>query len=347
MAIYDTRGATRAINSFVDDLSTWWLRRSRRRLSRADDRADRDAAFGTLHLALVSIARTFAPLLPFLAEEFHQVLVASAQEGAPESVHLTRWPAPELAALRDPGLETAMAELRRAVELGRTLRGRAGIRVRQPLSQLWLAMPSGSLSAGLAPGATEELLALLSDELNVKSVEIIGDESELVDRRVKPLLPIIGKKYGAAIPAIMSAARANEVEYHDDGGVTLGGVTLTAGEVEILATPKPGTAVAHDEGIVVVIDTELTPELVAEGDARELTRAVQDLRKQAELDLDARIVLYLDGPAAALDRVEPFFDSIASDTLADEFHRTFVPDGGVQVELEAGTVTVSLGDLGG
>ncbi len=348
MAVYDTRGATRAISGFVDDLSTWWLRRSRRRLSRGDDAADRGAAFGTMHLALVSIARTFAPLLPFLAEEFHQVLVVPAQQDAPDSVHLTHWPAPELAPLRDEPLEAAMADLRRAVELGRTLRGRAGIRVRQPLGQLWLALPTGSLTDASAPGAADELLGLLRDELNVKSVEIIGDESELVDKRVKPLLPVIGKKYGPAIPAIMSAARANDVDYHPDGSVTLGGVTLGPGEVEILATPRPGTAVAHDEGIVVVIDTELSPELIAEGDAREITRAIQDLRKQAELDLDAHITLHLGGPAETLDRIEPWFEAIAADTLADEIRRGHPSsgDGGVEVTLETGAVTIALGGAG-
>jgi isoleucyl-tRNA synthetase len=349
LAEYDTRDATRAIGAFVDDLSTWWLRRSRRRLSRADDAADRDAAFGTLHLALVSVARTIAPLLPFLAEEFHQVLVTPAQPGAPESVHLSRWPESDLVALRDAPLETAMSDLRRAVELGRTLRGHAGIRVRQPLGRLWLAMPPGSLSEGLESGAGDELLALLAEELNVKSVHIIGDESELVDRRVKPLLPVIGKRYGKAIPAIMAAARDNEVEYHDDGSVTLGGVTLGPDEVEILAAPRPGTAVAHDEGIVVVIDTELSPELRAEGDARELTRAVQDLRKQAGLDLDARISLWIDGPTAALDRVEPHFGTVAADTLADGIHRGAPPDGATAVELalDGGGVSIALGDAGG
>ncbi len=344
MAEYDTRGATRAISSFVDDLSTWWLRRSRRRLSRGDDASARDAAFGTMHLALVSVARTFAPLLPFLAEEFHQVLVAPAQPGAPESVHLTRWPSADLAPLRDERLESAMADLRRAVELGRTLRSRAGIRVRQPLGRLWLAMPSGSLAEGLPPGAADELLALLTDELNVKSVEIIGDESELVDRRVKPLLPVIGRKHGPAIPAIMAAARADEVEYHDDGSVTLGGVTLAPDEVEVLATPRPGTAVAHDEGIVVVIDTELTPELVAEGDARELTRAVQGSRKQAELALDARIRLWLSGPTAVLDRLEPHLGGVAADVLADDIELAEPPAGitAVEVTLDNGIVRIAL-----
>ncbi len=164
-----------------------------------------------------------APLLPFLAEQFHQVLVAPAQAGAPESVHLTSWPEADLAALRDRPLEAAMADLRRAVELGRTLRGRAGVRVRQPLGRLWLAMPGGGLGAGLSAGAADELQALLADELNVKAVEIIGDESELVDRRVKPLLPVIGRRYREAIPAIMAAARDNAVTYHDDGSVELGG----------------------------------------------------------------------------------------------------------------------------
>ena len=111
----------------------------------------------------------------------------------------------------------------------------------------------------------------------------MGDESALVDRRVKPLLPKIGKRLGAAIPAVMAAAQAGEFELLPDGGVRLAGVTLAADEVEIQATPRLGTGVAHDEGIVVVLNTQLTPELRAEGDARELQRAIQDLRRDAEL----------------------------------------------------------------
>ena len=217
--------------------------------------------------------------------------------------------------------------------------------MRQPLARLWLAMPAGALGEATA----DELLGQLAEELNVKSVEIIGDESELVDRRVKPLLPVIGRTYGAQVPAIMAAARSNEVEYLDDGSVALGGVTLAPDEVEILATPRPGTAVAHDEGIVVVIDTELTPELVAEGDARELTRAVQDLRKQAELALDARIRLYLDGEAARLDRLEPYLDGVAADVLADDVRRAAAPQGAgvATVALSEGSVTIGLEELGG
>ena len=201
-----------------------------------------------------------------------------------------------------------MATVRRAVDLVRTLRSAAGIKVRQPLARLWLALPGGDLPERAA------LLELLADEVNVKAIELIGDESALVERRVKPLLPVIGRKYGDRIPAIMAAARSGAFEITADGGVDLAGLHLAPDEVEILAAPLPGTAVAHDEGLVVVIDTQLTPALLAEGDARELQRAIQDLRREAELDLDARIEVWVDplpGELAA------YLEAVRGDTLAD------------------------------
>jgi isoleucyl-tRNA synthetase len=345
---YDARAASLAVGAFVDDLSTWYLRRSRRRFNRSDDAADRDAAFATLHRVLVVVVQVLAPMLPFLAEEIYGVLVRTAAgtsgTSVPDSVHLTRWPDADLRPLRERALEGAMATLLRAVDLGRTLRSQAGIKVRQPLAALWLALPGGTLGDGVSAEDADELLRLLADELNVKTIHLIGDESELVERRVKPLLPVIGRKYGAQVPQIMAAARANEVAYGPDGNVTLGGVTLTRDEVEILATPRPGTAVAHDEGVVVVIDTSLTPELRAEGDAREVTRAVQDLRKQAELSLDARIELWVSADGGAEAALRLHLDSIAADTLADAVHTTAPPAGApsVVVSLETGEVRIAL-----
>jgi isoleucyl-tRNA synthetase len=330
---YDAMTATRQVDAFIEDLSTWFLRLSRRRFSRGGG-ADRDAAFATLHAALVALTRTVAPILPFLSEDLYRNLVAESDPGAAHSVHLTRFPTAELALLRDERLEAAMAIARRAVDLARTLRGAAGLKVRQPLARLWLALPGGDLHE------LDALVALIADEVNVRAVELIGDESALVERRVKVLLPKVGKKLGPAIPAVMAAARDGAVEIRPDGSVAFAGIVLAPDEVEILATPRPGTAVAHDDGLVVVIDTELTPDLRAEGDARELQRAIQDLRKEAELDLDDEVDLRVDGLEPA---VAALLDGVAAETLA-----RLAPDlagedlARATIGLEAGPATILL-----
>jgi isoleucyl-tRNA synthetase len=328
---FDAMAATRQIDAFIEDLSTWYLRLSRRRFSRGSG-ADRAAAFATLHAALVALTRIVAPILPFLSEELYGNLAAGRGE-APESVHLTRYPTAELATLRDEHLEHSMATARRAVDLARTLRGTAGLKIRQPLARLWLALPGSDLHE------LEALVALIADEVNVKAVELIGDESGLVERRVKVLLPLVGKRLGAAIPAVMAAARAGKAEFRPDGSVLIAGVVLAADEVEVHATPKPGTVVAADEGLLVVLDTQLTPELRAEGDARELQRAIQDLRKEARLELDDRIELHVEGLAA---EVVAYLATVAAETLA-----TIVavpPAGAVTagVELDSGVIRIAL-----
>ncbi len=331
---YDAEAATRLLSAFIDDLSTWYLRLSRRRMSRSSG-AERDGAFATLHQALVALARMVAPILPFLSESMYANLVAAVDATAPDSVHLSGWPAGELAPLRDEALEDAMALARRAVDLSRTVRGQAGLKVRQPLARLWLALP------GREVGELDALLGVVRAEANVKDVVQIGDESELVDRGVKVLLPRVGKRLGAKIPSVMAAAREGRFEIHDDGTVAIAGETLAADEVEVQATPRPGTAVAHDDGLVVVIDTTLTPELRAEGDARELQRAVQDLRKEAELELDDRIELWVDGLDAS---VRTFLPPVLADTLVDAAHFG-APAAGLPtapVRLDSGEVVIAL-----
>ncbi len=335
---FDARTAAELVGNHIEALSTWYLRRSRRRFSRHAAAGDRAAAFATLHEALVQLARIAAPILPFLSEQLYQELALAADPSVPESVHLTRWPGPELAAARDEGLEAAMATLLRAVELGRTLRAQAGIRTRQPLARLWLAIPGGELLE------RDALLALVAEELNVKRVELIGDESELVERRVKPLLPRIGRRLGPATRQVLDAARANAFEILSDGSVRLGGVTLAPDEVEILAAPRAGTAVAHDEGLVVVIDTNLDAALRAEGDARELQRAVQDLRREAALALDDRIELWLELHPQVHARLAPHLDGVRDETLVDELHLGAPPDGlaAAEVDLDGSPVRLAL-----
>jgi isoleucyl-tRNA synthetase len=331
---FDAVGATRALSSFMDGLSTWYLRLSRRRFSRSDDAVDRSAAFATLHEALVATSRMLAPVLPFLADTLYANLVPTVDERAPDSVHLTRWPTAEHAGHRDERLEETMDLAQRAVELARTLRGTSRLKTRQPLARAWLAVP------GRAGGLGDELLDLVATETNVKALEPIADGSDLVERRVKVLLPKVGKRLGSAIPAVMAAAREGAVEFGADGSVTLAGVTLAPDEVEIQATPRPGTAVAEDDGLVLVLDTELTPELRAEGDARELSRAVQDLRREAELALDDRIELWLDGLDAAVD---PYLPAVLADTLADRRDDPAPTDAHrATVALDGGDVTIAL-----
>jgi isoleucyl-tRNA synthetase len=203
---------------------------------------------------------------------------------------------------------------------------------------MWLALPGPERLED-----REALLDLVRDEVNVKSIELIGDESELLDRRVKPLLPKIGKKLGAAIPAVMAAARENSFELLPDGSVRMGGVVLAADEVEIQATPRPGTAVAHDEGLVVVIDTELTPELRAEGDARELQRAIQDSRKDAGVDLDDEVLARVDAVDAVRLSLAPYMALVEVETRSKiEFGPADAVPNVQSIDLDSGTVLVGL-----
>jgi isoleucyl-tRNA synthetase len=336
---FDALDATRAIDGFVEDLSTWYLRRSRKRFSRNAEPAERAAAFATMHSTLTALARIAAPIMPFLSESIYQnLVVAGGLKDVPDSVHLTSWPTVELKAQDDRALQASMDVAMRTVDLARTLRSQVGIKTRQPLARMWLAMPGPDRLVD-----QEALLDLIKDEVNVKAIELIGDESELVDRRVKPLLPKIGKKLGAAIPAVMAAARENKFEILADGSVLMGGVTLAADEVEIQATPKPGTAVAHDEGLVVVIDTELTPELRAEGDARELQRAIQDARKEANVELDDDVVIRVEAAAEIQASLAPFVASVEVETRSRiEFGVPLTSANALTVELDAGPVRVGL-----
>jgi isoleucyl-tRNA synthetase len=337
---YDALDAARAIDGFIEEISTWYLRRSRKRFARGAEAADRAAAFATMHAVLVALARIMAPILPFLSESIYQnLVVAGGIEGVPDSVHLTHWPTEELKHLNDRSLQASMAVAMRIVDLARTLRGQAALKVRQPLARMWLALPGGDLVE------RDALLALVAEEVNVKHIELIGDESELVDRRVKPLLPKIGKKLGSAIPAVMAAAREGAFEILPDGSVRMGGVILAPDEVEIMAIPRPGTVVAHDEGLVVVLDTELTPELRAEGDARELQRAIQDARKDAGVELDAEVEIRVDAPQTVRATLAPFLASVEVETRSKIAFEA-LPAGlaALDVELDSGAARIGLMD---
>jgi isoleucyl-tRNA synthetase len=287
-----TVDVVRAYESFVDDVSNWYIRRSRRRFWDGEATALR-----TLWYALVQGLRVVAPLMPFLADHLWRVLTAPCED-APDSVHLAGWPAAEEP---DMALLAEIAELRRVVELGRQARSTSGMKLRQPLRALVVE------GAPLAAGHADEI----ADELRVRDVTFGQvDASEL---RVKPNLPVLGPKLGKELGAVRAALAAGEFEELPEGGIRVAGHELGSGEVLVERHGKEGWAVAASDGVTVALDLHLDDDLVRAGRVYDLIHTVNTMRKEAGLELTDRIRLTL--PEADSDLLE-HEEWIAGETLA-------------------------------
>jgi len=339
---YDPPGAARPIEQFVDDLSNWYVRRSRRRFWKSEDDEDKRAAYATLYRALRTLVLLLAPFTPFLCERIYQDLVRVVEPQAPRSVHLCDYPAPE-AALVDEELEAAMEAVRTLVALGRAARGHARIKVRQPLPAVWLVTRSRALRA------RPELLAVLADELNVKAVRFAEDPGRYVTFEVKPRFDVLGPKYGAAVQAIARAVRTLDPAaalraLEHDGHLTLAidgrEVVLSRDELEARMHETRGYAAEGAGGEFAILETALTPELILEGQARELVHQVQTLRKEGDLAVDRRIVLHYEGPLE--DVLRAHRDYIMRETLAAEI-RSGLPASVAAREVRLDGVPVRLG----
>jgi isoleucyl-tRNA synthetase len=313
---YDAAGATRAIEGFVDELSNWYVRRNRRRFWKGELDADKRAAFATLHRVLVDLARLLAPFVPHLADAMWGNLVAAVDASAPDSVHLADFPEAR-SELRDAEVEASVALARRVVALGRTARAASGIRTRQPLPAIRAKLPAaaaGKLSVDAAVDA--ELVAEVLEELNVKALVVLDDESALVERTLFPLLPVIGPRRGNEVGAIMAGARSGAWRMLDDGRVDVAGITLAPDEFQLTARARPGHEVAEEGDVLVALDTELSPELEAEGMAREVAHRLQNLRKAAGYEISDRVEAAIGGEAAVVERLRPFEGWLADEVLA-------------------------------
>jgi isoleucyl-tRNA synthetase len=315
---YDAQRATRAIEAFVDDLSNWYVRRNRRRFWKGELDDDKRAAYETLHRVLVDLTRLLAPVVPHLADALWQNLVTAVQPDAPDSVHLADFPQPR-DGWRDESLETSVELARRVVGLGRTARAASNLRTRQPLAVARVKLPAnagGSLSpdAGVAAELTGEVL----DELNVKALEVLSDESAMVERTLYPLLPVIGPRHGQAVGPIMAAVRAGTWRLLDDGRAEVGGVVLASDEFQLTARARPGHEVAEEGDLLVALDTELSPQLEAEGLAREVAHRLQTMRRTAGYAISDRVLASVEGDATLLARLEAFRDWLAQEILATE-----------------------------
>ena len=319
---YDIHTPAKLIESFVDELSNWYVRRNRRRFWKAEHDADQHAAYQTLYTCLTTLSRLLAPFMPFLSEQLYQTLVAEQTEGVAQSVHLAAWPQADQA-LIDESLLADTATLLQAISLGRAARRSAGLKVRQPLGALWLRVPGGQA------GGVRRFEAELRDELNVKQVRYLDASAALVEYRFKPNLRVVGKQYGKLVPALTQAlaglagdaarAAAQAVEAGQPFALAVGDQTLTlAPEAVLVESSAPeGYAVAEGAGVLVALDTAVTPELRAEGLARELVRQVQDARKATGLAISDRIAVTLAGGGDGLAKLlERWGASVQAETLA-------------------------------
>lgn len=286
LEVFDSQRAGQLLSEFVDNLSNWYVRRSRRRFWRGDD-----SALLTLHDTMDVLTRLLAPMVPFLTEHVWQQLVVPVDRDAAASVHLADWPVVDESAI-DEHLAEAMALTRRVVELGRGARAEAKAKIRQPLSRL---LVSGDSYARL----DEALRGEIADELNVQAVETFGSAGDLVDYSAKGNFRALGKRFGKQTPKVAEAiASADAAELHAalarDGKATVdfeGGTEIGPDEVIISERPREGWSVLNEQGETVALDLELTPELVAAGVARDVIREVQEARKNSGFEVSDRITL--------------------------------------------------------
>lgn len=314
MAAFDTHETGKLLAAFVDDLSNWYVRRSRRRFWRGDP-----AALATLHEALTTVTLLMAPITPFVTERVWQDLVVAVDPQAPTSVHLAAFPEVD-EALIDADLAEQMATTRRLVELGRTARAESGMKVRQPLSRALASAP------GFA-ALPAELLAEIAAELNVGEVTAVA--GSFVDTTAKANFRALGKRFGKgvqdvakAIAATDAAALKDALRSSGSATVTVAGepVELTPDEVVITETPREGWAVASDAGATVALDLHLTDELRRAGLARDAIRQIQEARKASGLEVSDRIRLrYVTEEADTALALREHRDLVADEVLAVDF----------------------------
>ncbi len=316
LADYDLPRFAKAAEVFVDDLSNWYVRRSRRRFWKSDGDVDKQAAYSTLYEILVNLAKVLAPVLPFMAEVLYQNLVRSVDAAAPESIHHCAYPA-AAESLIDRELLNDVALSRAAVTLGHSIRSSSNLKVRQPLSKAIVVV------AHDWQDSVKRTADIIADELNVKSVELAEDEAALVTYRLLPDNKKLGPKFGAKFPQLRAALQSADsfaVAHAVRSGqsVTLGEFELAPDEILVTPQPREGFAIASEGGVVVALDTHVTPELKQEGQAREVVRWVQDLRKTAGFEISDHIVLTYQAAGEVKATIEQWASYIQAETLADE-----------------------------
>ena len=342
----DIYSASQAVEAFLDDLTNWYVRRSRRRFWKSEHDADKNTAYSTLYHVIVKLIRLLAPFTPFVTETMYQNLVRQVNFAAYESIHHTDWPVADLAVV-DQKLIDGMALARRIASLGLGARAGANLKVRQPLAKVLV-------HAGAAGGLEEGLAEIVMDELNVKALEIVAQEGALVSYKVLPDNKLLGPRLGQRFPRVRAALAAAEplevvakvrsgtpISLEVDGET----VELAPAEVLVQTQPVPGLVVAADKVITVAIDTALTPELRAEGLAREIVRRIQDMRKNAGFNIEDRISTWYQAEDELAAVIATWTDYLKAETLTTALAAGTSPEGAYVEEQKIETMTLTIGVL--
>jgi isoleucyl-tRNA synthetase len=334
---YDTTGAGRLLLEFVDDLSNWYVRRSRQRFWAGDT-----DALVTLYACLDALTRLLAPFVPFVTEEVWQRVIRPGNPESPESVHLAQWPAQPQPALLDEALLAQMDVARAVAEAGRSARKSSGVRIRQPLGRALAGLPAGiTLPA--------ELLDDIAEELNVKQLSRLDDADAVLDVNVKPNFRSLGRRFGKqtqnaanAILATDPLALLEQLRSAGAATIQLDGTVyaLAPEDVTVIETPRSGWVVESQRGVTIALDTELTDQLLAEGTVRDLVRVVQQARRDAGLAIADRISLLVAAPEEVITATKSHEQYLAQETLATTVSYASSLDGG-QVGT-AGTAQVAV-----
>ena len=304
------------MQDFVDDMSNWYVRRSRQRFWGKELTQDKINAYKTLYTALVTTAKAAAPMIPFMTEDIYQNLVRNLDKDAPESVHLCDYPVCDESAI-DPELERQMEQVLQIVALGRAARNEANLKNRQPLAQMFVR----------AEFESDPLFqTVIAEELNVKELHFVNDASKFTNYTFKPQLKLLGKKFGKQINEVRTAlaeldgSKAKQ-ELDETGKLTItlstGETSLTEEELLIETSQMEGFASITDRGVTVVLDTRLTPELIEEGFVREIISKIQSMRRDADFDVLDHINVTIKTGEKLMAIVESHKDEISHDTLAD------------------------------
>ena len=340
LANYKIPETTKALQAFVDDMSNWYVRRSRQRFWAKGMEQDKINAYMTLYTALVTFIKASAPMIPFMTEDIYQNLVKSVNTDAPESIHLCDFPAVDEAMI-DEKLEQDMGEVLDIVVLGRAARNASGIKNRQPIGQMFV---NGEAAL------TDYYKQIIEGELNVKDVIFKDDVSDLTDYTFKPRMRILGPKYGKDLGKIRNIlanlnGSAAKKELDANGFLTIelndGKINLLPEELLIDMSQKEGYVSQADHGVTVVLDTNLTPALLEEGFVREIISKVQTMRKEAGFEVTDHITVYEEGNDKIKEVMTKYTDEIKNDVLADDM--CLDAEGGYSKEWDINGEKVRLG----